>query len=535
MSRVTSTATADVHYYAVDGTPVPAPEHATVTASLRRWAYAQPERPFLTWCSVEGETQVLTYGELDQRSRLLAATLVGELGGHASRDAGLALVPGNDIPSVVAIFAALRAGIPCLLLAPTDPEPRLRSILARHSVAGVLRSPFLGEHVAGLAEAIPAASGPEVAVAGDEPGPWPASRPALLFGTSGSTAASKLVVQSHRALTSNAEAMRRHHRMGPGTTVMGGLPIHHVNGVHLTLVAPLHAGAHVVLPQELSPFAYPSLLDTHRPHIASVVPSLVEAVVARSRGWRPTARLRYFVSAAAPLSQSLAQRVGQVLGMRVVQGYGLSETTNFSTMVPVDLSDDAYRAVALDAAIPSVGPPVHGNEVAILAEDGTVLGPGEQGEICMRGHNVMDGYAERPDLTAEAFRGGWFHSGDLGYWTAGPAGKPFFHITGRSKNMAKVRGETVSLEEVERALLSIGSVVDAACVAVPHETWGEQIVALVVTAAPDLLALRRELGRRLPAAAVPTDWRRLDAIPRTATGKLQRPRLVELVTTEAIA
>ncbi|MFE6311723.1 class I adenylate-forming enzyme family protein [Streptomyces rochei] len=516
-----------MHDYIHDGALVPPPARATVVRQLRHWARLQPEHPYLTWCPKDGEPTVLTYGELERRSRDLAAVLRKESAG----DAVVALLPGNDIPSVVAVFAALRAGTPCLFVSPHDPEQRIRSVLRPHSIGAFWRSPFVGEQVADFFRIIPDVLSDSGALPHEEE-LLPASHPAFLFGTSGSTAESKTVVQEHRALIANAEAVRRHHRLGPGTTVMGGLPIHHVNGVHFTLIAVMYAGAHVVLPQEISAFSYRRLIEEHRPHIASVVPSVLETLLATGRGWQPPDTLRYFVSAAAPLTTSLIQRAVKALNVRVIQGYGLTETTNFSTTVPVDVPEQTYCEVALEAGIPSVGVPLHGNEVEILAADGTVLGERQTGEICMRGHNVMAGYAHRPDLTADAFAQGWFHSGDLGYWAVGPDGRRYFYITGRSKNVAKIRGEAVSLEEVERALLSIGAVIDAGCVALPHPTQGEQLVALVATRAERLVDIRGELATLVPPHAVPSRWLRRDTIPRTTTGKLQRPQLAELACAE---
>jgi len=475
----------------------------------------------LTWCSVEGDSEVLTYGELERRSGLLA----GWLAAGVPDGAVLGLIPGNDIPSVIAIVAACRLGMPCLVLSPNDPVPRLRAVASRHDVGRVLRSPFVAEHASDIADPIPDAGLTNTALVARS---IPATHPALLFGTSGSTAASKIVVQPHRALTSNADAVRAHHGLDRETVILGGLPTYHVNGVHFTVVAPLHAGAHVALPQEIFPYSYHELVDVHQPHIASVVPTVLEALLLTSPHWRPPASLRYFVSAAAPLTRSLINRVCSAYGVRVIQGYGLSETTNFSTTVPVDLPADVYREVAMDADLPSVGIALPGNEVEVLA-DGAVLGERQRGEICMRGHNVMTKYADAPELTAQAFADGWFHSGDLGYWARARDGRRYFYLTGRSKNIAKVRGETVSLEEVERALLSLGSVIDAACVAAPHPTWGEQILALVRLGEGDHFQVRAELRTLLPAVAVPSRLVECDAVPWTRTGKIIRLEVAQLL------
>lgn len=513
-----------VHDFAIWGVAIVPDAKATIDATIRHWAAVQPEHPYLTWCPVDGDAEVLTYAELEWRSGQLAAWLAAQL----TEGEKLGLIPGRDIPSVIAIIASLRAGVPCLLLSPDDPLPRLRAIVSEHQLAIILRSPFAGKEAKGLAVVIPDSGSPVSSADCPAIGTIPATRPALLFGTSGSTAASKIVVQSHQAMASNAEAVRRHHHLDPGTVILGGLPIHHVNGVHFTLIATLYAGAQVVLPQQVLSSGYRNLFDNHEPDLASLVPPLLEALLIRSPNWRPPASLRYFVSAAAPLTKSLVNRIVNAYGIRVIQGYGLSETTNFSTTVPVDASWRVYREVMLDSHIPSVGIALYGNDVEVLASDGTVLGERQQGEICMRGHNVMEGYAGRADLTAEAFAGGWFHSGDLGYSATAQDGRRYFYITGRSKNIAKIRGETVSLEEIERALLSTELVMDAACIAVPHPLSGEQIIAFVHSRGASIEQIRTQLARLLPANAIPSSWQEYDSIPRTVTGKLQRSLLARL-------
>lgn len=500
---------------------------ATVAGRLDHWARARPDQPCVTCVRADGAARVFSYRELAARVHVLAA----EWSSRFEPGRMVALLPGNDILSVTAILAAVRLALPCLFLSPHDPPPRLQTILRAHPVAAVFRSPLASERTRELAETLEAGeqeAGLDSAGAAAAPDPV---GPTFLFGTSGSTAASKLVVQPHRALVSNAEAVRRHHGLDERTVLLGGLPLHHVNGVHFTLIAPVHAGAQVVLPEEISPFAYSALIDTYRPHIASVVPTVLEGLLMATPRWRPPDSLRYFVSAAAPLTTSLVNRIVDAYGRRVIQAYGLSETTNFATTVPAGLPDEIYREVALDATIPSVGTAVTECEVEVLAPDGRVAAEGEQGEICMRGANIMLGYAGQPELTEQALASGWFHSGDLGFWRTAADGQRYFYLTGRDKNVAKVRGETVSLEEIERALLSIDTVRDAVCVTEPHRTWGEQIVALVAlrdNETGDLDSVRGAVTALLSPAALPTRWQLVAHIPRTTTGKLRRAELREL-------
>ncbi|AUG77894.1 acyl--CoA ligase [Kitasatospora sp. MMS16-BH015] len=512
-----------VHRYRGIGDERDLGRYPTMPAALAEQARLRPDAPYLTAVSADGEESTLRYGELDAASAACAHWLRTELGVRPGDV--VALVPLNDLWSVVALFGVLRAGASCQMLGPADPADRMRSQARSQGAVLVLRSPAvdcpLGEAVAvpdfTRAPAAPAPGGPVTALD-------PASA-AVLFATSGSTAASKIVVQSHRNAATNAEAFCRHHRLRPGDRVLGFLPIHHANGVHTTLFAPLNAGAHVVLAARFDPFGYPELLRRYRPRIASAVPSVLEALLETWRDPQLPPGFDYFLTAAAPLGVSTARRVASTLGARVVQGYGLTETTNFSTTLPTDLGAGEYRRVMLETDVPPVGAAVFGCEIAVFAEDGTPCPPGGTGEIRMRGHSVMAGYGGNPEATAAAFQGGWFRSGDLGHLVERGGADPLLVITGRAKNIAKVRGEAVSLEEMERALCALDFVRDAACVPVPHRFDGERITAAVVTAAERDAEIAAHLRTLFPAAALPHRIVRVPVVPRTATGKILRPEL----------
>ncbi|ESP97464.1 acyl--CoA ligase [Streptomyces sp. CHA1] len=501
----------------------------SILGHLDRQARERGGEPYLTTPAADGTARMLTYGELDRYSRRTAHWLDTSLGLPAGGPVGL--TPVNDVPSVVALFAALRSGRPVLVLNPADPAVRVAEQTTALGVEAIVTGPatadgrFRGSVRAPDPERLP-----------DPPHGWapPPPQPGadmLYFGTSGSTAASKLVAQTHANAVANADAVIRHHGLRPGDTLLGCLPIHHVNGVHLTLFATLAAGAHAVLAQGFDPFRYPELLTLHRPRVASVVPSILDALTAVWRRRTLPADFSHFVSAAAPLSAETARAVHTRIGARVLQGYGLTETTNFSTTMPRDVGDAAYRRLLLDADIPTVGVAVPGNEVAVLGPDGSRARPGEPGEICMRGHNVMSRYAGNEEATDEAFAGGWFHSGDLGQEVVDEeTGRTYFVITGRSKNIAKVRGEAVSLEEMERALRRLPGVLDAACAAVPDPLLGE--VVAVALHAPDSVnddAVRTHLRAHFAEAVQPARILRVPEVPRTATGKIIRPALGNLL------
>lgn len=506
------------------GLPLP----PTVLGRISAHARSRGDAPFLTAVSSLYETEKLSYRELDVLSRRIASWTRREL---CSGPGGvLALRPSNDVRSVVTILGLLRAGSALLLLNPADPPAR------QQQQAGAVDAPILGFGQAAsegdpAAIHVPDATTLDDHAVGGGPELTNPVAAALLFGTSGSTAASKLVAQSHLNAVVNAHAVCRHHGLGPDDRVLGCLPIHHVNGLHFTLLATLVAGAHAILAHAFDPFIYPRLIEHFRPRIASVVPSILEALVDTWRGPPISRELGYFVSAAAPVSASTVRAVGDRVGVRVLQGYGLTETTNFSTTMPVDLSEGTYRRIACEADIPSIGAALYGNEVAVLSASDERVALGEEGEICIRGHNVMSGYAGNASATEEAFRGGWFHSGDIGIAVEDPESvRTFFVITGRRKNIAKVRGESVSLDELDRVLRAVPGVLDAACVAVAHRSHGEEIIAAVKVSEADWpIDLHAWLKTALPPTALPRRIVRLAVIPRTATGKIRRGELAQIV------
>ncbi|MCD0451615.1 acyl--CoA ligase [Actinocorallia sp. API 0066] len=506
---------------AADGARYP-----TIVETLVSRARTGPDLPYLTSVAADGATATMSFGQLDAWSARCRHWLRTALG--VARDDVVGLLPVNDPASVVALFGLLRAGAVCLVLNPADPPARIHDQLAARGAKAVLcASPADAERLGHGAVAVPRFERAPDPVGDAADAAVRLDDDALFFGTSGSTAAAKTVAQTHRNAAANAEALRRHHRLRAGDRVLGFLPVHHVNGVHTTLFAPLRAGAHVVLAAAFDPFAYPGLIERFRPRIASAVPSVLDTLLATWREPRLPSGFDYFLTAAAPLSVRTAHDVHRRLGARIVQGYGLTETTNFATTMPIDLSPDAYRAVMVDTDVPPVGVPLFGNEVTVLDPAGRPVPPGEVGEVCMRGHNVMSRYAGNPEATDEAFRGGWFHSGDLGRRALDPhTGRELLVLTGRLKNIAKVHGEAVSLEEMEHALRRLDGVADAACLAVPDPVEGESVVAVVVTGTGREADIRRHLGACFPPHALPRRIILAPRIPRTPTGKLQRPRLL---------
>lgn len=506
--------------------PRDAAKSPAVIRRLDEWAVTRANAVWLTTVGPGNETETLTFGEAAALSRGLARWVRRQL--RERPEQVVAVLPSNDRRSVLALLALLRAGIPMFVVDPGEAEGRRAELLGSRPLKAILApTPETAAQVPGsLLVPDPATLSGDFG--GDDTSlPDQATRPAFYFATSGSTAVPKIVAQSAHAAAANAEALRRHHRLGAGTKVLGCLPVSHVNGLHFTLMATLWAGAEAVLCHGFHAVQYRACLEGFRPSIASVVPTILDRLAA-GPGPALDTSLRYFVSAAAPLTRRTATAVAQRLGTRVVQGYGLTETTNFSTTMPVDLSEHDHRALTLDCDVPSAGVALAGNEVAVLRSDGSAAKPGETGEVCMRGHNVMLGYCGT-DPAEDGFPGGWFRSGDLGHQVEGPRGRRFLVLSGRRKNMAKVLGIAVSFEEMEHRLRLLPEVRDAACFAAPDRFRGEAVTAVLATEAElDRSALDDHLRHWFPAACLPGRYLRSLGIPRSATGKILRPKLVAM-------
>jgi fatty-acyl-CoA synthase len=199
--------------------------------------------------------------------------------------------------------------------------------------------------------------------------------------------------------------------------------------------------------------------------------------------------------------------------------------TEMSPVTCVLDGDDALRKIG------SVGRPVPANAVRIVDEEMNDVRQGEVGEIVYRGPNLMSGYWNKPEATAEAFEGGWFHSGDLVREDA----DGFLYVVDRKKDMIISGGENIYCAEVENVLAAHPAVADVAVVAAPHERWGETPVAVVVAADPAAPPTLDDLAdwcrTRLASYKKPTQLLLLDALPRNASGKVLKPVLRQTVRT----
>jgi acyl-CoA synthetase (AMP-forming)/AMP-acid ligase II len=512
------------------------PEHRlTIVGALARHARARPNEPFLTEITSSLPHKTVTYAQAHQCVR----QRVGLLGSWGlKRGETVGVLGYNSIDFVLAVLAALEAGGVIVLLSPQNPPVRtaaqvelaqVRFLLHDHDCAATANTCRSSEQIFSFENFEQLARSLQRSVQVQDSLPKPTDAALILF-TSGTSGAPKAVVQSHYSIAQNAFSLAKHHSIKPGVRFLCVLPLHHVNGLEFTIFSVMLGGGHTVISRRFDGLRFWTAVREHGIQIASLVPNLLGMLADRPglRG-QTAVPLRYAVSAAAPLSIQISDRVWRRLGLRIVQGYGLSEVSNFSCLMPAQLSSVEYERWMLRGPRTSIGPTLAGQEVEVHTGNGLARA-GQEGEIVIRGHCVMSGYLNNAAATEDAFRGGWFHTGDLGYFAEDDRGCQYFHVSGRIREIAKRSGVMVSLLEVDEALASIPGVSDAGSANFENDWVGEEIAAVVVREHGSTLTqetIVKHCLRVLPFSAVPKAIEFVEEIPRTASGKILRAEIGE--------
>ena len=337
---------------------------------------------------------------------------------------------------------------------------------------------------------------------------------ALLLHTSGTTSRPKQVPLLHRNLMSTVRAVARHYRLGSDDVSYCLMPLFHVHGLVASVWAALAAGGRVVVPVRQSSRTFLRSLEHDRVTWFSASPTILQRMLDRSGAAAPS--LRFVRSCSAPLHAGLELRLEEAYGVPVLQAYGMTEASHQISSNP---HPPAPRVRG------SVGVPT-GAEVRIVDDAGRPVEAERAGHVLVRGPGVTPGYLNAPEANQEAFADGWFRTGDLGVLDR----DGYLRLTGRAKEIIIRGGENVSPYEVEATLLEHPAVVDAVCFAIPDEKYGEEVGAAVRTRSEvDERELRAFCGDRLARYKVPKAIHRVDAMPTTATGKVQRRQMHALL------
>jgi long-chain acyl-CoA synthetase len=495
---------------------------------LRESARRVPGKPAM----VLGETTI-SYAELDGLSDRVAANLAA--GGLATGDRVGLQVP--NIPEfVIAYFGILKAGgvvVPMnVLLKAPEIEFQLRDSGAVAMIAfgpaaaeaaqaaggAAVRSVYVAGPAAGPA---PPGTPFDDLLAGDPPGPRLAAvspaDPAVIIYTSGTTGAPKGAVLSHFTLYMNADTSGRLFDFEDSDVVLVALPLFHIFGLSSTLNICVLLGGTMSLAPRFEAAAVLGQIQRDRVTIFEGVPTMYAALLqAPGLDGYDLSSLRVAISGGAPIPAEVIDSFERRFGVVILEGYGLSETSSTTT----------FNISAEQRKVYSVGKPIWGVSVQIWDDQGRPLaaGAGNVGEVVVRGPNVMTCYHGNPDATARAFAGGWFHTGDLGYFDS----DGFLFIVDRIKDLIIRGGYNIYPREVEEVIYAHPAIAEAAVIGVPDARLGEEVHA-VVAVKPERTLTEAELiefvRQKLAAYKYPRTVEFRDTLPKGPSGKVLKKEL----------
>lgn len=350
---------------------------------------------------------------------------------------------------------------------------------------------------------------------------------ALIVYTSGTTGPPKGVVLSQRNLLEDARSIAKWHRIDADTRMMCVLPIHHVNGTVVTLLTPFLAGGSAVLNQRFRVKKFFPIIRQEEVHIVSMVPTLLQYLNSHysEKNYETCATLDHVICGAGPLTVKVAEKFEERFGIRIIHGYGLSETTCYSCFLPLDIEEQEHRKWRSDYGYPSIGVPIPANEMEIHDPEGEEVGENERGEIVIRGVNVMLGYYNNKEANEKAFKHGWFRSGDEGFYVKDEQDRPYFFITGRLKELIIRGGVNLAPLEIDEVINKAPGVKAGIAVGFENDWYGEEVGAYVQLkegAEEDEEAILEFCRDHLPFSKAPKVVVFGDEIPVTSTGKYQR-------------
>jgi oxalate---CoA ligase len=492
--------------------PKPAPDPEPLGAVLRP---RDPRRPALI-CPEDG--RAISYDEL---AGVVVRLADGLRRLDVRRGDRVAMVLPNGPELIELLLAAAMLGAAAAPLNPAYTEPELRFYLT--DLAPKLLLVPVGEAAAARA----AADGLAVVDVDRQPGRDPvlpgagngqaddadSGQPddvALLLHTSGTTGRPKQVPLRQRNLMAVARSMQVHYGLGADDVSYCAMPLFHVHGLVGSSLSQLAAGGAVVAPRRFAPGRFAAQCREGGVTWFSAGPTFHQAILERSP---VPAGLRFLRSCSSALAPELAERCEEAFAAPMLQAYGMTEASHQMTSAPLPPGQRPPGSVGVPA----------GAAVRVVDDSWTDVAEGAPGEVAVSGPGLTSGYLGNPDANAEAFRDGWFRTGDEGVLRMGQ-----LYLRGRIKEMIIRGGENISPGEIEQVLREHPAVAEAVCFGLDDDRYGQQVGAAVVLAsAADRAELRDHCRRSLAAFKVPSKIALVDALPRTATGKLQRRAVAE--------
>jgi long-chain acyl-CoA synthetase len=343
---------------------------------------------------------------------------------------------------------------------------------------------------------------------------------AIIIYTSGTTGKPKGCLLTHANLIANARQITGWLNFTESDRLLTMMPLFHMNAVSVTTMTPLYAGASSIVSQKFSASRFWQIISDYEVTSFGSVATMLQMLLQTypegvPQGLR-TSQLRFAMCGSAPVPAEVLKRFEDTFHCLVIEGYGLSESTCRSSFNP---PNERRRPG-------SCGIPI-GNEMRVFDEEDREVADGELGEIVLRGENILKGYYKNEEATARAFRGGWFHTGDIGYRDA----DGFFYIVDRKSDMIIRGGENIYPREIDEVLYQHPAVASAAVIGVPDKLYGEEVAAFIVlkdemeAKEDEMLEFCRE---RLADFKCPKSVRFVKEIPKGPTGKLLKRELARL-------
>jgi long-chain acyl-CoA synthetase len=487
-------------------------------------AKAAPEKVFLF---SEADGRQFTYRQFDEAVNRAAALLTSH---EVTKGDVVSLLMPNSAEYIIAYFACWKLGA---LAGPVN------SLLKEHETAFVMNnseakaivihSEFheglekIRKDLPHLKSVIPFDDEAKATrdFKNEELGPVAIERDddAIIIYTSGTTGKPKGCLLTHGNLIANARQISEWLGFTTEDRLLSVMPLFHMNAVSVTTMSALYAGGSSVVSPKFSASRFWQIISDFQVTSFGSVATMLSMLLSTYPEGVPkdlkTDQLRFAMCGSAPVPAEVLKRFEETFNCLVIEGYGLSESTCRSTFNP---PDKRRRAGSCGLAI--------GNEMKVVDEEDREVANGELGEIVMRGENILKGYYKNDEATATAFRGGWFHTGDIGYRDE----DGFFYIVDRKSDMIIRGGENIYPREIDEVLYQHPAVAAAATIGVPDPLYGEEVAAFIVL--KDGIDMREDeiisyCRERLADYKSPKTVRFVDEIPEGPTGKLLKRELAK--------
>lgn len=493
---------------------------------LERRVDATPEKRFLF---SEADGRSFTYAEFDaavnRTVRMLAANGIGK-GDKVS------LLMPNGVEYIIAYFACFKLGALAGPINSLLKPPEIAFVIANSEAKALIANSEFLSQIESIEGELPnldaviefdfeeratqgfSSQREHLPVAGLE-----RDDEAIIIYTSGTTGKPKGCLLTHGNLIANARQIANWLGFTENDRLLTVMPLFHMNAVSVTTMTPLYAGGSSVVSPKFSATRFWKVISDYQVtsfgSVATMLAMLLEKYPDGVPAGLKSEQLRFAMCGSAPVPAEVMKRFEETFNCLVVEGYGLSESTCRSTFNP----PNRRRRPG------SCGMPI-GNEMMVIDEEGREVPDGELGEIVLRGENILKGYYKNPEANETAFRGGWFHTGDVAYRDA----DGFYYIVDRKSDMIIRGGENIYPREIDEALYQHAAVAAAATIGIPDELYGEEVTAFVVlkdgsTATEEvLLAHCRE---QLADYKCPKTIHIVPEIPKGPTGKLLKRELAK--------